>query len=85
MTIGELDRLSKIGIDEVDRTKLVDIKEIKIDPLQSAVQRMESYLDSVKNPYLFLCGDTAVRVRFEPGGKDLGGSIKNHFTSLKMG
>lgn len=83
LTIAELDRMGQIGIDNADRTKLVDITKIKIDHLQSPIQRMESYLERVKNPYLFLCGDTAVRVRFDPEGKDLTHRLKNHFVSLK--
>jgi len=83
LTIAELDRMSQIEIDKADRTKLVDIQTIKIDPLQSAVQRMESYLEQIKNPYLFLCGDTAVRVRFEPDEKALTNRLKNYFISIK--
>ena len=85
LTLDELDRMSKIGIDETNMTELVDITTISIDPLQSAVERMTRYLERVNNPYLFRCGDTAVRVRFEQDGKDLAGSLKNHFACLKMG
>jgi hypothetical protein len=83
LTIAELDRMSQIEIDTADKTKLVDIQTIKIDPLQSAAQRMENYLEQIKNPYLFLCGETAVRIRFEPEEKSLVNKLKNYFISIK--
>ena len=83
MTTYELDRMSQTEIDKADRTKLVDIQTIKIDPLQSVVQRMESYIKQIKNPYLFLCGGTAVKMRFEPDGKDLTHKLKNYYISIK--
>lgn len=85
MTIAELDQMNQTDIKKIDREKLVDIQTIKIDPLQSAAQRMESYLKQIKNPYCFLCGDTAVRVRFEQNGTDLTHRLKNYYISMKKG
>lgn len=85
MTIAELDQMNQTDIKKIDREKLVDIQTIKIDPLQSAAQRMESYLKQIKNPYCFLCGDTAVRVRFEQNGTDLTYRLKNYYISMKKG
>ncbi len=83
LTISELEQMSLTPIDNADRTKLVDIQTIKIDPCGSALERMESYLAQIKNPYLFLCDDTAVRVRFLPDTPNLTYKLKNYFTSLK--
>jgi len=85
LTIAELDQMNQTDIKKIDREKLVDIQTIKIDPLQSAAQRMESYLKQIKNPYCFLCGDTAVRVRFEQNGPDLTHRLKNYYISMKKG
>jgi len=85
LTIAELDQMNQTDIKKIDREKLVDIQTIKIDPLQSAAQRMESYLKQIKNPYCFLCGDTAVRVRFEQNGTDLTHRLKNYYISMKKG
>lgn len=83
MSLDELDRLSRIDISQVDRTKLIDIRTIQIDPLQSAAQRMESYIAQIRNPYLFSCDGATVRVRFDPDGGELPHRLKNHFASLK--
>ena len=85
MTIAELDQMNQTDIKKIDREILVDIQTIKIDPLQYAAQRMESYLNQIKNPYCFLCGDTAVRVRFEQNGTDLTHRLKNYYISMKKG
>jgi hypothetical protein len=79
----QLHEMSQLGMEETDRASLVDITAIEVDPSQSAEQRMESLLERINNPYLFLCGDTAVRIRFDPEGKDLSHKLKNYFISLK--
>jgi hypothetical protein len=84
VTVSELDRMSQMDINNVDRTQLVDIQTISIDPLQSVIQRMESYLDQIKNPYCFLCDDAIVRVRFEQGEKSLTHRLKKHYVSIKI-
>jgi hypothetical protein len=83
VTFDELDQMSQIELHMTDRTKLVDIQTIKIDTSQSVTTRMENYLKQVGNPYLFLCGTTAVHVRFEPNGEDLKCKLRNHFISIK--
>lgn len=46
---------------------------------------MMNYLEQVKNPYLFRCGDAVVSVRFSAGGTALDGLLKNYFSGLKKG
>ena len=79
----QLDAMSQINIDQIDRSSLVDITSVHIDTSLPAIQRMKDYLEQVKNPYCFLCGDTAVRIRFEPNGTDLSRLLKNYFVGLK--
>ena len=81
MTLAALDAMRDAI--EIDRTKLVDIQSVKIDPSLSAVQRAEQYLEQIKNPYCFLCGESVVRVRFNAGGGDLQTRLKNYFVSCK--
>lgn len=83
LTLEGLDRLSKAEINKADRARLADITEISCDKQQPAMHRMEKYLEGIKNPYLFLCGKTAVKVRFAPDGKDLGHILKNYLISIK--
>lgn len=81
----QLDAMSRISLSEVNRNELVDIASVHIDTTLPAAERMENYLQQVKNPYLFRSGNIAVRVRFSPGGAELGDLLKRYFISLKKG
>lgn len=84
MIIAELDQMSQMEMKEVDKTELVDIQTVRIDPLQSAAKRMESYLEQIKNPYCFLCSGSVVRVRFEDS-TDLTNKLENFYIRMKKG
>ena len=43
---------------------LVDIREVKIDRSKPVEERMKSYVEQIKNPYLFKVGNTIVRVSY---------------------
>lgn len=43
---------------------LVDIRDIKIDRSMSVEERMKSYVEQIKNPYMFKVGSTVVRVSY---------------------
>ena len=40
---------------------LVDIRDVKIDRSMSVEDRMKSYVEQIKNPYMFKVGNTVVR------------------------
>ena len=43
---------------------LVDIRDLKIDRSMSVEDRMKSYVEQIKNPYMFKVGNTVVRVSY---------------------
>ena len=43
---------------------LVDIRDVKIDRSMSVEDRMKSYVEQFKNPYMFKVGNTVVRVSY---------------------
>lgn len=43
---------------------LVDIRDIKIDRSMPVEERMKSYVEQIKNPYMFKVGSTVVRVSY---------------------
>lgn len=43
---------------------LVDIRDVRIDCSQPIEERMKSYVEQIKNPYLFKVGNTVVRVSY---------------------
>lgn len=83
ITLQELAQLSETDIEKIERGSLVNLEEISIDTSMPATQRMLSYLEQVKNPYCFLCGETPVKVCFAPESADLGKKLKTYFLGLK--
>ena len=61
MTIEEM---KNIDIRTVNRDDLVDIRDIKVDTNLPKEERMKSFLQQVKNPYCFKCGDVVVKMSF---------------------
>lgn len=43
---------------------LVNIRDVKIDRSMSVEDRMKSYVEQIKNPYMFKVGNTVVRVSY---------------------
>ena len=43
---------------------LVEIRDVKIDRSNPVEERMKSYVEQIKNPYLFKVGNTIVRVSY---------------------
>ena len=43
---------------------LVDIRDVKNDRSKPVEERMKSYVEQIKNPYLFKVGNTIVRVSY---------------------
>lgn len=43
---------------------LVDIRDVKIDRSLPVEERMKSYVEQIKNPYMFKVGKTIVRVSY---------------------
>ena len=81
MTLAELDAMRNAT--EINRASLVDIRTIRIDKNLPAAERMEQYLEQIRNPYCFLCGESVVRLRFNEDAGDLKSHLKNYFVSCK--
>lgn len=86
ITSKELSKLSKIDIEAVEPYNLVNAETISIDPSEPAIQRMMKYLEQIKNPYCFLCGEIPVKIQFaskDIENADLGEKLKRYFLALK--
>jgi hypothetical protein len=61
---------------EADIRELADIQDVVIDASLPKEERVKSYLAQIKNPYLYRCGDTIVRVSFVDAGATLKDRLK---------
>ena len=61
---------------------LVDIRVVKIDRTQPVEERMKSYVEQIKNPYLFKVGNTVVRVSYANTQATINDNFVNLLASL---
>lgn len=80
---NELEKMRCVDIEHINRDNLVDIQNVSIDTTLPPIERMENYLQQIKNPYCFVCGNVAVHLRFDPNGNDLKDRLKEHFINQK--
>jgi len=66
-----------------EKSELVDINNIKIDPLQPVDFRLNNYLDQIKNPYYFRCGEVPVIIAYSDSGNTLSEKLEAHFIRQK--
>jgi len=83
ITSSELKKMSNVKISEVDKTKLVDIKSIIIDTDLPIKERLENFIEKIKNPYCYLCDDIVVKIEFSDTGKSLDDLLKKYLINLK--
>ena len=58
---------------QVDKSidELVDIRDVKLDSSLGQAERIQSFLQQIKNPYCFRVGDVVVNVAYTEGGPPL--------------
>lgn len=83
LTVRQLDEMSQLDPDQIEKTGLVDIRSVIIDASLSPEQRMIDYLDQIKNPYCFLFDGATVRIRFDSTGGELKNKLKGYLISMK--
>lgn len=58
------DEMKAIDIRTVNRADLVDIRDVEIDRSLPKEDRIRSFINQIKNPYCFKCGDIVVKTSF---------------------
>ena len=80
--MGGIINTKNIDIKTVDKTKLVDITTVKINPQDTPEKKMKDYIEQVKNPYCFLCNGYVVKLEFSDGDKSIEDCLINYINSL---
>ena len=57
---------------------LVDIRDVNIDPSLPLEDRMKSYVEQIKNRYMFKVGDVVVRVSYS----ETDATLNDNFATL---
>ncbi len=61
---------------------LVDIRDVKIDRSLSLDDRVKSYVEQVKNPYMFKVGNTVVRVSYADTDRTMNDNFVNMIAAM---
>ena len=51
----------------INRNELVDINDIVINPALDKEKRIQSFVEQIKNPLCYKCGDYVVKISFAEG------------------
>lgn len=64
----DIESMKSIDIKDVDKAELIDLNTIHIDQEKPVAERIESFIQQIKNPYCFKVGDIAVKVNYKEDG-----------------
>ena len=79
MTVEEM---KAVDIRTVDRDTLVDIRDVKIDRSLPLEERVRSFVEQIKNPYCFRCGDALVKTSFLDTDVTLEDCVESYLRNL---
>lgn len=72
-------RMKDVDVMTVDREGLVDILSIDIDISKPKNERIIEFIQKIKNPYCFKCGDTIVSVGFSDTDRTMEDGLVQYF------
>lgn len=85
MDLGNLKELQAVKYDDIKHDKLIDVSEVDIDINIDIVDRLEKFINDIKNPYIMKCGNTIVEIEFSDTDKTINCQLKSYIKSLKTG
>ena len=85
ITNTQLEDMSEQSIETINRNDLAELSVIHIRHDLPHIEKVLAFLEEIKNPYCFLCGDIPVRVCFSDNGLKLGGLLQDYFIRIKQG
>ena len=59
-----LEEMKSVVLRTVNREELVDIRDVHIDRSLPIEERVRSFVEQIKNPYCFKCGEAVVKTSF---------------------
>ena len=76
-----LDEMSAVDVRTVSRDDLVDVRDVKIDRALPKEERLKSFIEQIKNPYVFKCGDVVVKSVFADTGMTMEDCMEHYLRS----
>ncbi|MEG0314032.1 MAG: hypothetical protein RR646_02080 [Erysipelotrichaceae bacterium] len=78
-----LKQLQKILYEDIKHDALVDVNKIDIDTNKDITERLEKFINDVKNPYIIKCVNTIVQIEFSDSEKSIDNQIKSYLKAFK--
>lgn len=82
MNMNQIAEMKNTDIKTVDKSTLVDIKNVIINPAEPPEKKAKAYMEQIKNPYCFLCNGYAVKIDFSDNNKSIEDCFLNYIDSL---
>lgn len=73
-----VEEMKNVDIRTINKADLVDICMVKVDPNLPRKERLQSFLEQIKNPYCFRCGDVVVKSIFSEEGPTMQECMENY-------
>lgn len=82
MDNNDIEAMKNTDIRTVDKSSLVDIKDIHINPKSPPNEKTAEYVRQIKNPYCFLCNGYAVKIEFSDNERTIEDCFMDYIDSL---
>lgn len=82
LTTSELQQMRTLDPLCVDKDTLVDIQSIQINMNLSREERIMDFIEQIRNPYLFKCGNLIVQSVFSDSGVTLTDQLKQYLRTV---
>lgn len=76
-----IDEMKAVDVRTVDPETLVDIRDVEIDQSLPQDERIKSYVQQIRNPYVFKCGEVIVKTYFAESGPSLDDCLERYLKS----
>ena len=81
----DLSELADVNIQSINKEDLIDVSEIKLNPVIPKERRAAQLLEVVKNPYCVKLGDMVIKLEFLDNAPPLQSCLINFFMRKKGG
>lgn len=83
ITKNTLNEMKNADLQTCNKEELVDIRDVQVDTNKNQLERLISFMNAIKNPYLFKVGDVAVKIKFAENEQSFQKKMEN-IISAKM-
>lgn len=80
----ELEQMRQTDIQSVDIDTLVDIRDVEIDINLNKEEKIEMYLQQVKNPYCMRYKDVKIQMEFSDDGQSLDEKMEQYLAKKNL-